>query len=460
MEPTAAAQRDGGVWDSAHRVLTLGLVLTVSMAAFENLAVATILPATVSEIGGLQFYGWAFSGFMLAEIVGISVAGRAGDARGLAPPFAVGGALFSAALLGAGSAGSMPALIACRVLQGLGAGAISTLAYVGVARGYAESARPRMLALLSTAWVVPGLIGPALAAGVHAYLGWRWVFLGLAPFSVVSVALAAQALRGLGPSGAAAAAGSDTAAATGLAAGVAVLLFALSLDHLSVTVAVGGLAAAIALPTFRHLTPPGTLRARPGLPAAVAVMALLSAAFFGAEVFVPLSLTDVRHRSVAFAGVALTAATVSWTSGAWLQARLAPRRSRRALIAAGLLLLAAGIAAIGGVLLPSIPAELAPLAWGVAGLGVGLAYSTTALVVLECAPAGEEGSASSAMQLANVLGTALGTGGGGAVLARVAARGGSTMSAIALTDALALCAAFAALALSVRLPGRRDLPSP
>jgi MFS family permease len=119
-----------------------------------------------------------------------------------------------------------------------------------------------------------------------------------------------------------------------------------------------------------------------------------------------------------------------------------------------LLLLAAGIAAISGVLLPSFPAELAPMAWAVAGLGVGLAYSTTALVVLECAPPGGEGRASSAMQLANVLGTALGTGVGGAVLARVAASGGSTTRAIALTDALALLAAIAAIGLSVRLPGR------
>lgn len=445
MDPPTAAPRAGGVWTPAQRVLTVGLVLTVSMAAFEAMAVATILPATVADIGGLPYYGWAFSGFMLAEIVGIAVAGRAGDTRGLAPPFAVGGALFGAGLLGAGAAGSMQALIACRLLQGLGAGAISTLSYTAVARGYEEAARPRMLALLSTAWVVPGLIGPALAAAVDAYFGWRWVFLALAPFSVVAVGLALPALRGLGPLGAAAAPTDQTAAAAGLTAGAAALLLAPSLDHALVGLAVGSVGAVVALPCFRRLVPAGTLRARPGLPAAVAAMGLLSAAFFGAEVFVPLSLTEVRHRSVAFAGVTLTAATLSWTAGAWLQARWAPRHSRRLLVALGLLLLAVGIAATAAVLHPSIPTELAPVAWGVAGLGIGVAYSTTALVVLECAPPGEEGSASAAMQLANVLGTAIGTGAGGAVLARFIARGGSTSAAIALTDLLALLAALAAI---------------
>jgi MFS family permease len=94
------------------------------------------------------------------------------------------------------------------------------------------------------------------------------------------------------------------------------------------------------------------------------------------------------------------------------------------------------------------------VAWGVAGLGIGLAYSTTALVVLESAPPGEEGSASSAMQLANVLGTAIGTGVAGAILARVSDGGGSTAAAIALTDVLVLLTALGAIAVSMRLPGR------
>jgi len=55
--------------------LTIGLLLTVSMAAFEALAVATILPETVREIGGLEWYGWAFTGYMLAHLVGIPLAG-------------------------------------------------------------------------------------------------------------------------------------------------------------------------------------------------------------------------------------------------------------------------------------------------------------------------------------------------------------------------------------------------
>ena len=63
------------VWDREHRSLTVGLLLTVSFSAFEAMAVTTVMPAAVSEIGGLELYGWTFASFMLASIVGITVAG-------------------------------------------------------------------------------------------------------------------------------------------------------------------------------------------------------------------------------------------------------------------------------------------------------------------------------------------------------------------------------------------------
>src|SRR3954470_9619202 len=161
--------------------LTLGIILTVVGVAFEALAVATVLPAVVADLGGLNLYGWAFSAFLLTQLVGIVVSGLLADERGPALPFALGVILFSAGLIVGGLAPSMPALIAGRALQGLGGGAISSTAYVAIGRGYAEQAKPRMLALTSTAWVVPGLVGPGIAGLMAEALGWRSVFLVLAP---------------------------------------------------------------------------------------------------------------------------------------------------------------------------------------------------------------------------------------------------------------------------------------
>jgi MFS family permease len=461
-ESTDAA-RGSSVWSAGRRGLAMGLVLTVSMAALESVSVATILPATTADIGGLELYGWAFSGFMLANLLGITAAGGQADRAGVATPFAAGVGLFVFGLLCAGAAGSMPVLVAGRVVQGFGAGAISAVSYVAVARGYAPAERPHMIALLSSAWVAPGLIGPALAGVVADHLSWRWVFLGLAPCTAAAATLALPPLRKLhastpGADSAGAPHGEEHSmlAALALTAGAAALLYGLGLapSAPAALLVIGG--AALGVPALRRLAPDGTLRARRGLPAAIAVMGLLSAAFFAAEAFLPLLLTAIRGRSATVAGLALTAATVCWTAGAWVQARLAPARSRRAMVAAGLLLLVCGIAGTATVLSERVCVVVAALAWGGAGLGMGIAYSTTALVVLEMAPPGREGAASASMQLANVLGVALGTGFGGAIVALGTTAGRPSSLAIGAVDVVAIAMAMLALAATRGLPAKQD----
>ncbi|HVM96048.1 MAG TPA: MFS transporter, partial [Candidatus Acidoferrales bacterium] len=433
-----------------HRALTLGLLLTVSSTAFEALAVATILPAAVREIGGVDLYGWAFSGFMLTNLFSITLAGRLIDQRGPAPTFIAGSILFSAGLVVAGMAPSMIVVVFGRTAQGLGAGAISSAAYVAVARGYPADTQPRMLAMLSSAWVVPGLIGPALAGSIADYAGWRWVFLGLVPLMATAASLAVPVLRRFEPASVSSDQRGRIRAALALAAGTAAVLYGLGSTG-AVLIALLSLSVGVvlAVPAMILLTPPGTLQARPGLPAAVATMALLSFAFFGAEAFLPLALTTVRGQSTTVAGMVLTAATLAWTSGAWIQARLDARHSRRALTVYGLALTFTGVAGTALVLFPQIPVALAALTWGISGLGIGIAYSTITLVVLAAAPAGSEGTASAAMQLANVLGVALGTGFGGAILSAATSR---TLG-IASIDAIAVLAAGFGILTAARLPG-------
>jgi MFS family permease len=444
----------------AHlRALTLGLVLTVSAAAFEALAVATILPETVRDIGGLGYYGWAFTGFMLANLAGIPLAGGAADRRGPALPFVAGVLLFCAGLIVAGLARSMPVLVAGRVLQGGGAAALSSISYVAVARAYPKEAQPRMMALLSSAWVVPGLFGPALAAAVARHFGWRAVFLGLCPPTLVAGGLALAGLRRLGPPPAAAPAlrarGATPAADAALLAGGVALAIA-SLGALGAPGALRGGAlagatvlglggAALALRSLMRLLPAGTLRARPGLPAAVAVLALVNFAFFAVEAFLPLGLTALRGASTGLVAAALTAGTLAWTAGSWLQARLG-RLPRRRLVRGGLALMLAGLAGASAVLLPAVPPALAVLAWTLAGLGMGLAYPAATLAVLSEAEPGKEGQASATMQIASALAVAVGTGVGGDLLAHGAVAGRPPAWGLALVDAAALAATLLAVA--------------
>src|SRR5437764_2735099 len=194
------ANSSEGVLSANYRQLTLGLILIILGPAFETLAVATILPKIVTNLGGLSFYGWSFSAYMLATLVGIIMAGDEADQRGPAIPFIFGVVLFATGLALAGTASSMITFVISRGVQGLGAGIIASVVYVCVGRGYPEQLKPRMVAVLSSAWVIPGLIGPALAGLVADFVGWRWVFLGLVPILPLATGLVFPALRKLTPS--------------------------------------------------------------------------------------------------------------------------------------------------------------------------------------------------------------------------------------------------------------------
>ena len=190
----AAFPDSGGVFAPARRALTSGLVLTITLVGFEALAVATVLPVVEHDLGDLSLYGWVFSAYLLASLVGTVVAGREADRRGPAPPFAVGCALFAIGLIAGGLAPTMPLLVLARVVQGLGAGVVPAVAYAAIGRCYPAAVRPRMFAVLSTAWVVPALAGPTLAGFVAHGFGWRWVFLGLVPLVGLAAAITMPAI--------------------------------------------------------------------------------------------------------------------------------------------------------------------------------------------------------------------------------------------------------------------------
>jgi MFS family permease len=370
--------------------------------------------------------------------------------------------LFASGLVVAGLAPSMAVLVVGRVLQGLGAGAVPAVAYVAIGRSLPETLRPRMMAVLSTAWVVPGIVGPALAAAVAHLFGWRWVFLGLVPLVGLVGPLALPALFHLSQPERESATEHRVTDGLRTAAGAALLLAAIDTPHLLVGVALGIAGVAVGLPALRRLLPEGTLVARPGLPTTILSRGLLTFAFFGADAYVTLSVTTVRHHSTLLAGAVVTASTLSWTAGSWVQAHFNNRWEGKRLVGAGLGCILIGIAGMVTFLHAGVPMAVAFVAWAIAGLGMGLSYAPISLMMLRVAPSGREGWASASLNLADVLGTALGVGIGGAAVAAVSRAAHPVSSGVALAFGIAAGAAVAGVVLSRRLPRttRFEVPSP
>ena len=445
-----------GAWAPERRLLTAGVIGLITAAAFEGMAVPTVLPATVGELGGLDLYGWAFSAFWLTTIIGITLGGSDADRHGPGRALIVGVALFAAGLLVAGVATGMPVVIAGRAILGFGSGAIGSVVYVVIARAYHPSVRPRMIALVSSAWVVPGLIGPALAGLVTDTIGWRWVFLGIVPLLLLMGAAVHPQLRSLGPAPA-----SDgprrsdrrrALDALQLAIGSTVLLSAFSVGSVPLALLLAAIGGFLGLRGLAHLLPPGSLRLAAGRPSVMAASFVVSFAFFGTESFIPLTVVRVVDGSVTLGGLALSAAAVTWATGSWLQARAAGGGHRRSVVVGGAALIVAGIAVTMGVLLPGASWIVAAVGWAIGGLGMGLAYSMLALLTLETAPPGQEGVSSAALQLMFTLGTAFGAGIGGAIVGLADNGTLALPSAVGIVFGIMLGAAVLAGLVAMRVP--------
>jgi MFS family permease len=300
---------------------------------------------------------------------------------------------------------------------------------------------------------VPGLIGPAIAALVAAAVGWRWVFLGLLPLVIAAGVLVVLALRHVPPPASPGTTAVPYLAVLGVVAGAGTALASLSSGVVPV-VAVGAIAGgALLAVSLRRLTSRRNLSPRPGLAATLLSRGLLTCCFFAGDAYVPYAIVTARHSSTALAALALTASTLTWTTGSWVQARCIARYGPRRLVRLGECLIVGGLGVMCVVLLTPAPPALAIAAWALAGLGIGTAYSPLSVTTLDRAATGEEGRATSALQLCDVLGQALGTGVAGAIVTAATARIAHGPG-VALAFSFAIAVALAAVIAGARLPGQ------
>ena len=467
MPVPAAAGEAGqlpGPLSREHRRTTLSVVAFITLVAFESMAVATAMPVAASALGGVQSYGLAFSSFLTASLLGTVVAGPWGDARGPRAPLAAGAALFTAGQLTCAFAPTFAVLLLGRLLAGAGGGLVVVALYVVVGAAFSDALRPKVFGFMSAAWVLPAVVGPALAGRMTVEIGWRSVFGVVVPLAVVVALVILPRVPATGTGHLEATARRrvlrGALLATGAGAGQvgAERLTDGGAWPVALTVAGAGLVVA-ALP---GLLPRGTLRAARGLPSVIGVRGLFTAAFFSTKSFVPLFLTTERGLRPDEAGLALTGAALGWFAGSSLQTRDLARLPRHLLLVVGGVVIALGIGALVAVVLSGTSGWFVLPVWSVAGSGMGLAMATTSVLTLRMSPPEEQGLASSALQLSDNLGGVLGIAVVGAVFSALhTGAGGQDRLFAGLFAGLLLVAVLAAVVGSRgREPRRSELSPP
>jgi MFS family permease len=416
----------------SQRALTIGLCAAVVAIAFETLAVATAMPVAARDLASLRHYAWAFSLFLIGMLFATVVCGRISDRIGPAKPLLVGLVIFLAGLVVAGTAQHFVQLLAGRLVQGLGSGAMSVAIYVCVAMAFSRRQRPKMFTYISTAWVLPSFVGPPAAAWLTHNLSWHWVFFAVIPLVLFGGAMALPSLlrmmRSHQPSGPPAQKPAPLWAAGLLAVAAASLQLAGQRpDWVTVALVIGGLAGLLlALPP---LMPPGFLKLPRGISQVIQTRGLLAGAFFGGEVFVPLMLIEQRGVPLFQAGAVLTVGAVGWATGSWLQARPWLRIRRDVLITVGCCSVALGLALVGLIaFVPTLPYVLVAVSWIFAGLGMGLATSSTSLAVMSLSAAAEQGRNASSLNVSDALGSGIFVGLAGTVFAALQPSGNLSLT--------------------------------
>ncbi len=419
---------------------------------FEGLAVTTVAPVIAGDLQGIHLFGWIFSAYLLAQIVGTLVIGRQIDRKGPALLFTMAILIFAVGLILAALANNMYVLIGSRALQGFGAGAMYTCIYTAISLSYPDELRAKILGALGTAYVLPSMLGPYVAGVIAQQFSWRFVFWGVLPFLLLAVLLSMPVFRKLKMPNV------QEKKETGVI-GLSVLLaigtgiFLSGLGMLPKMLGIVLLLVGLSLMTqpLRKLLPKGTLTFRSGLSSLIASRGLFFAAYVSTQNFLVLALTDTKGLTSDRAGLIVASAAISWCIVAMLQARWDEAdqgRGRHKRIILGILLIIIGIAIM--VWVPAINIILAVLGEIILGIGIGLAHTVSGTVAFALAKEGEAGQVSGNLQFADSFTPGVAVGIGGAIIAISQTAGMSLETGITFSMMFNLALILLSLFASVR----------
>lgn len=197
MGDTRPAIRDSAqhTGTGRRRAVTAALMLAMGLAALDSTIVSTAVPQIVADLGGFSVFSWLFSGYLLAVTVTLPVYGKLSDTFGRKPVLIVGAVLFQLGSLLCALAWNMASLIAFRIVQGLGGGALQGTVQTLAADLYPLEERPKIQSKLSTVWAVSAVAGPGVGGVLAAYADWRWIFLINLPLGAAALWLLVRHLH-------------------------------------------------------------------------------------------------------------------------------------------------------------------------------------------------------------------------------------------------------------------------
>jgi EmrB/QacA subfamily drug resistance transporter len=391
-------------------------MLSVGLVAIDSTILATAVPSIVDDLGGFAQFPWLFSIFLLAQAVSVPIFAKFSDQYGRKPIMLIGVGAFILGSILCGLAWSMPALIAFRALQGLGAGAVQPTAMTIIGDIYSIEERAKVQGYVASVWAISAVVGPTLGGLFVDFLDWRWIFFVNIPLGGIA---AWALLRKFHENVERVRHRIDYAGALLLTAGTTLLLLGLleggvlwhwwSAPSVIILTASAALLVAFGLVERRAaepVLPAHLLRRRLVSTTSLASLAV-GAILIGLTSYVPLYVQSVLGTNALIAGFALAALTIGWPIAASTSGRLYLRIGFRntALIGSAVII---GGAALLANLNPESPIWAVALTCFVIGLGLGWVASPTLIAAQSSVDWAERGVVTGTNMFARSMGSALG----------------------------------------------------
>ena len=419
-------------------LLISAALLALFLGAIDALVVASAMPSIIADLGGLPLYSWAFSAYLLARAIALPMFGKLCDMVSGRKLYIAAILIFTASSLLGGMARNMVQLIACRAVQGIGAGGTFALAYIVLSDLYPAEKRAKMMGMISVVWGISSILGPPLGGFIVTIASWRWIFymnLPIGGLALIGIVLYLEETREKKKHSSI-----DFAGAITLTVAITALLTAFLFagrEYPWVSMQIGGLLALFLIATAFFcvaeqkadepiLTLSFFREKRFSLANGSAFFS--SFAIFSLSAFSPLFIQGVLDKSPAELGMAMVPLTFGWSSGAILCGQLLTGARERAFSIIGSLILAAGAALTLVFATPQVPVFLFSSFLFLAGAGMGFVSIPTLLIVQKSLPQSELGVATASQQFARTLGGTIGIGiSGGLVTTHITATLNSLM---------------------------------
>src|SRR5499427_9739428 len=180
---------------SRRNLAIAGVMLVIFLFAIDATIVSTSMPTIVARLGGLELYSWVFSIYMLTSALATPIFGKLSDLFSRRNLMLAGIGIFVLGSILCGAAQSMEMMVLFRAIQGLGGGAIYTLAFIIVGTLYPSDERAKMQGLISSIWGISSILGPLAGGLIVEHWSWRWVFFVNLPITAISIGLIVVGLK-------------------------------------------------------------------------------------------------------------------------------------------------------------------------------------------------------------------------------------------------------------------------